>query len=76
MATNHWPLIGRKAPASCGKPGDTAEPFQPITCPHCRERLTAKVKAHANEAARHKPGSQNQRFFSGDVAHWSAVLAQ
>lgn len=72
--TNHWPLIGRRPPSACGKPGDTADPWAFITCPACRARLEAKVAAHTAEAARHKPGSQEQRFFAGDAAHWQRVL--
>lgn len=71
---NHWPLVGRSLRGECKPIGGTANPHEPITCPHCRAMIGRKIAAHTAEAARSKPGSQDERFFTGDAAHWQSVL--
>lgn len=67
---NHWPVF--KGIRLCGDKADMASANSPITCPHCRAKLEAKVAAHTAEAARSK-GSQ-KRFFAADAANWQRVL--
>lgn len=73
---NHYPVIGRKVPASCDDANGTANPFASIDCPRCRGRLQIKVTEHEKEALRHKDGSQEREFFSADAKHYARVLAQ
>ena len=71
---NHWPLFGRSLRSECKPLGGSADPHAAITCPHCRAMLQNKASAHFAEAARSKKGSQDEKFFSADAAHWQAVL--
>lgn len=72
--SNHYPLIGRKVPASCNDPFGTADPHSHIECPKCRKRLEAKVAAELAEAALHKPGSQYHQFHTGSAANIQTFL--
>jgi hypothetical protein len=75
---NHYPIAvsraTRRIPKSCADQTGTCDPFAAITCGDCRQRLQVKVTAHVELAAQYKQGSQNQRFFAGDAAHYQAIL--
>ena len=73
---NHMPII--KGIILCGgmaPSGQTFNAHAAITCPVCRAKIEAKVAAHRAEAARHKAGSQQNRFFNGDADRNQRILA-
>jgi hypothetical protein len=71
---NHYPLIGRRPPGSCSLPGDTANPFAPITCPSCRDRLAAKVAAERKSSVDRRASAQEQAFHASTADMWARVL--
>lgn len=72
---NHYPLIGRNVPRSCGAAGDTANPWAAITCPSCRARLERKVANEEVEAAAHPATSQEHRFHAGTADYYRRILS-
>ena len=73
-AYTHWPLFGRSLRSECKPLGGIAAPHGAITCPQCRAMLQNKVDAHMAEAAAHKAGTQEAKFFAADAASWQSVL--
>lgn len=72
---NHYPLIGRKVPASCNDAGGTADPFATVTCPKCRARLAKAVEDKVAGALTFGAGSQERRVFLANAASLEKVLA-
>lgn len=76
MAHNHYPIIGRSIPASCGGgAGDTANPFTPPTCPKCIERLQWKIDAELAGAANPQHDKQLRVLQAATAAHFQRILA-
>lgn len=71
---NHFPIFARQAPSQCSDGGDTANPFDHITCPACRARLEAKRDSHAANAAAARKNSEEFRFETGCAQQWQNTL--
>lgn len=75
MQINHYPLIGRKTPKACADQTGTANPFAPVTCPCCRERLAKQVASKRAGAMSFAPDSQERGVFLANAAYFQRVLA-
>lgn len=74
---NHYPLIGRKMYAECREldPCGHIDPFGPITCPICRERLAMQSGAKLAGAVT-QPDEKERRFFEANASSLASVLNQ
>lgn len=75
---NHYPLIARKMYGECRDidPDGRVDPFGPISCPKCRERIAEQVAAKRDGAMSFKADEPERQFFLANAASLEKVLAQ
>lgn len=71
---NHYPVIGRRVPASCKDAGGTADPHTSIDCPKCRARVKQQVAAKRAGAMSFAADSQERPFFLKNADALERVL--
>lgn len=74
MEINHYPIFARKVARECAEDPGTVNPFAEVTCPKCRARLMAKVRAEQT-AAQTTLVEQERIFHTANATQWLNTIA-